>query len=141
MVQGKMPTVEEVQAMIGKTKEEVLVIDKSLVLNYCQAVGDKNPLWNDTAPPGFLATVTMSGSVIALRIPMPYKKGVAAGADWDFYKPIKIGDVITTTHEFADMQDKSTDKGKRFLIIFKSKHTNQKGEVVAVSTNSVFTME
>lgn len=72
---------------------------------------------------------------------MPYKKGVAAGADWEFYKPIKIGDVITTTHEFADMQDKSTDKGKRFLIIFKSKHTNQNGELVAVSTNSVFTME
>ncbi|HJX70064.1 MAG TPA: MaoC family dehydratase N-terminal domain-containing protein [Dehalococcoidia bacterium] len=141
MTGEKRPTFEEVKAMVGKKKEEVLEIDKSVIRNFAQCIGDSNSKWKDTAPPGLLTTVIVSGSVIALKIPQPYKRGVAAGADWEFYKPIKLGDVITTVHEFADIQDKSTEKGKRALIIFKSKHTNQKGELVAISTNSVISME
>jgi acyl dehydratase len=141
MTEKPRPTFEEVKAMVGKKKVEVLEIDKSIIRNYSQCIGDPNPKWKDTAPPGLLTTVMLSGGVVALSIPQVYKRGVAAGADWEFYKPIKLGDVITTSHEFADIQDKSTEKGKRALMIFKSKHTNQKGEVVAVSTNSVMNME
>ena len=137
MTEAKKPTLEEIRKMIGKKKEEVLEIDRSLIRAYCQAIGDPSPRWRDTVPPGFLTTVVLSGSVLALNIPFPFKRGVAAGADWDYYKPIKVGDVITTTHEFAEIQDKSSEKGPRVLIIFKSTHKNQKGEVVATSTNSV----
>ena len=141
MSEQKRPTFEEIKAMIGKKKVEVLEIDKSIIRNFSRCIGDPNPKWKDTAPPGLLTTVMLSGGVVALSIPLPHKRGVAAGADWEFYKPIKLGDVITTAHEFADIQDKSTEKGKRALKIFKSKHTNQKGELVAISTNSVMSME
>jgi len=137
MTQEKKITLEDVKAMIGKKKEEKLEIDRSLIRAYCQSIGDRSPRWQDTAPPGLLTTVLLSGSVVALSIPLPYKRGVAAGADWEYFKPIKVGDVITTTHEFAEIQDKGGEKGPRVLIIFKSTHKNQKGEVVATSTNSV----
>ena len=137
MTEEKKPTLQEIKALIGKKKEEKLEIDKSIIRAYCQSIGDRSPKWQDTAPPGLLTTVLLSGSVIALSIPYPFKRGVAAGADWEFFKPIKAGDVITTVHEFADIQDKSSEKGPRVLIIFKSTHKNQKGELVGTSTNSV----
>jgi len=140
MVQKKAAW-EEIKAMIGKNTVEKLEIDKSIVRNYCQCIGDPNPKWQDTAPPGLLTTVLLTGGGVALGIPQPFAKGVAAGADWEFYKPIKVGDVITTEHEFADLQDKSSEKGRRAIIVFKSKHTNQRGEVVAVSTNNLMSFE
>ena len=138
MAEEKKPTIEELKATTGKAKtEEVLEIDKSILRAYCESIEDPNPRWETEAPPGFLTTVWMSGSFPALGTPLPFKRGVAGGGDWEFYKPIKAGDVITTTHEFFDIQDKSSEKGPRALLIFKATHKNQKGEIVAVTTNTM----
>jgi acyl dehydratase len=138
MAEEKEPTIDELRAAVGKAKtEEVLEIDKSMIRAFCESTEDTNPKWYDTAPPGLLTAVMLSGSYPALKTPMPFKRGVAGGGDWEFYKPIKAGDVITTTHEFADIQDKSSEKGPRALLIFKSTHKNQKGEIVAVVTNTM----
>ncbi len=84
----------------------MLEIDKSIIRNFSQCLGDHNPKWKAAAPPGLLTTAMLSGGVVALQIPQPYKRGVAAGADWEFYKSAKLDDVITTVHEFAYIQDK-----------------------------------
>lgn len=137
MAEEKRPTIEELRATIGKKKIEIIPIDRGLVRAYCESIEDPNPKWQDEVPPGFLTTVMMSGSWPALGAPQPFKRAVAAGGDWEFYKRIKVGDVITTTHEFADIQDKSSDKGPRALMIFKATHTNQRGELVAITTNTM----
>ena len=137
MAEAKKPTLEEVKKLIGKKKDEVFEVDKSILRLFNQCIGEADPKWEKTAHPGLLTAAMLSGSVLALGIPYPYKRGVAAGADWEFFKPIKAGDVITTSHEFADVQDKSSEKGPRVLLVFKSTHKNQKGEVVAVSSNNV----
>ena len=72
-----------------------------------------------------------------LGVPLPFKRSVAGGADWEFFKPIKKGDIIHTVHEFSELQDKTSDKGPRALMVYKSTHKNQKGEVVAISTNTI----
>jgi len=138
MAEQKKPTMEELKAIAGKKKkEEVLEIDRTVIKRYAEAIGDPDPKWKDVAPPGLLTAAMLTGGFPALGIPLPFKRGVAAGGDWEFYKPIKAGDIITTTHEFAEIQDKSSEKGPRALLIFKSTHKNQKGEVVAVSTNTL----
>ena len=137
MTEEKRPTLEEVRALVGRKKEETLEIDKSMLRSFCQCIGDPNPRWQDTAPPGLLITVNLSGGAVAIEVPRPYKRSVAAGADWELFKPIKAGDVITTVHEFAEVQDRSSEKGPRALLIYKSTHKNQRGEMVAVSTNSI----
>ncbi len=137
MAEAKKPTLEEIRKLIGKKKDDVLEIDKSMLRAFNQCIGESDPKWEKTAHPGLLTAAMLSGGVLILGVPYPYKRGVAAGADWEYLKPIKVGDVITTTHEFADIQDKSSEKGPRALMIFKSTHKNQKGEVVAISTNTV----
>ena len=121
-MEEKRPTWEETTALIGKKKEEVLEIDKSMLRAFCQCIGDPNPKWQDKAPPGFLTAAMFSAGGPA--IPPPYRRRVDAGGDWEFYKPIKPGDIITTIREFAEVQDKSSEKGPRALLIFKSTHKN-----------------
>ena len=136
MTEEKLPTLEEVRAMVGrKTTEVVLEIDQNMVRAFCRCIGDPETKWREKAPPGFLTTAMISSGRRVLEIPVPYKRMVDAGADWEFYKPIHPGDIITTAHEFTGIQDKSSEKGPRALMIFKSTHKNQKGELVAVSTS------
>ena len=134
MAEEKLPTFEEVRAMVGRKKEVVLEIDQNMVRAFCRCIGEPESKWRKEAPPGFLTTGMMSGGRKATEIPVPYRRTVDAGADWEFHKPIEVGDIITTVHEFTDIQDKSSEKGPRALMIFKSTHKNQKGELVAVST-------
>lgn len=134
MTEEKLPTFEEIKAMVGKKKEVVIEIDKNMIREYCRSVGDANPKWQNVVPPGFCITAMFSSAQASLGIPAPYKRRVDAGGDWGIFKPIKPGDTITTTHEFTDILDKTSEKGPRALVVFKSTHVNQNGEVVAIST-------
>jgi hypothetical protein len=37
----------------------------------------------------------------------------------------------------VELEEKASDKGPRALMVYKSSHKNQKGELVAVSTNTI----
>ena len=137
MADIKYASMDEIKALQGKKKVETMQIDNHMVRLLGDCLGDANPKWKSIVPPGMVTTAMVSGGAMLLGIPLPYKRSVAGGADWEFLKPIKIGDTITTTHEFFEIQDKSSDKGPRALMVYKSTHTNQKGEVVAVSTNTI----
>lgn len=138
MTQPKMAaSLDEIRALTGKKSEESMEIDRHMIRLLCDCIGDSSPKWKDTALPALITTAMISGGALALGIPLPYKRSVAAGADWVFLKPIKAGDTLSTTHEFSELQDKSSDKGPRVLLLYKSTHKNQKGEVVAISTNSI----
>ncbi len=130
-------TQDEVKTYLGKSIQEVMEIDGTVIRQYCECIGDPSPMWKDTAPPGLVTTAMISSGAMLIGVPLLHKRSVAGGADWDFFKPIKKGDVITTTHEFSELQDKGGDKGPRLLMVYKSSHKNQKGELVAVSTNTI----
>jgi len=72
-------------------------------------------------------------------VPMewPYPGIVDGGGEWEFFKPIRPGDVLTAVNELANVEDKSSEKGKRLLISMKTVLTNQRGELVATSTGRV----
>jgi len=137
MAERKTASMEEIKALEGKKSEDSMEIDQHMINLFCQCIGDPSPKWKGTAPPGMITTAMISGGAVFLNIPIPYQRTVAAGADWEFLKPVKAGDTLHTTHEFFELQDKSSDKGPRALMVYKSSHKNQKGEVVAVSTNTI----
>ncbi len=137
MADLKYASMEEIKALEGKKREESMEIDQHMINLYTDCIGDPNPMWKGIVPPGLITTAMISGGAMTLGIPLPHKRSVAAGADWDFYKPLKAGDTLHTTHEFFELQDKSSEKGPRALMVYKSTHKNQNGEVVAVSTNTI----
>ncbi len=130
-------TQDEVKSYLGKSIQENMEIDGTVIRQFVECIGDTNPIWKDTAPPGLVTTAMISSGAMLIGVPLLHKRSVAGGADWEFFKPIKKGDVITTTHEFSELQDKGSEKGPRLLMIYKSSHKNQRGELVAVSTNTI----
>ena len=137
MAEIKFANMDEVRTYLGKKRKEEIEIDGTVIRAYCECIGDPNPKWKDTAPPGLVTTAMVSSGAMLLGVPLPFKRSVAGGADWEFFKPIGKGDVIHTSHEFSELQDKTSDKGPRALMIYKSTHKNQKGEIVAISTNTI----
>lgn len=137
MTEIKFASMDEVRTYLGKKREEQIEIDGTVIRAYCECIGDPNPNWKDVAPPGLVTTAMVSSGAMLLGVPLPFKRSVAGGADWEFFKPIKKGDIIHTTHEFSELQDKTSDKGPRALMLYKSTHRNQNGEIVAISTNTI----
>ena len=130
-------SVDEIKTYLGKKREETMEIDGTVIRAFCECIGDTNPAWKNTAPPGLVTTAMISSGAMLIGVPLLYKRSVAGGADWEFFKFIKKGDVINTIHEFSELQEKGSDKGPRLLMVYKSSHRNQKGELVAISTNTI----
>lgn len=137
MTERKFGTMDEVRTYLGKKREEEIEIDGTVIRAFCECIGDPSPNWKEIAPPGLVTTAMVSSGAMLLGVPLPFKRSVAGGADWEFFKPIKKGDTIHTVHEFSELQDKTSDKGPRALMVYKSTHKNQKGEIVAISTNTI----
>ena len=134
MAQGKSPTIEELKTMIGRRAPETVVeIHKSMFRLFCDCMGETNPKWRNVAHPGLLFEALFFGE--GLPVEFPFAGIVDLGSEIEFRKSIEPGDVITTVTEFADIQDKSGEKGRRALMTFRSTQKNQREEVVAVSTS------
>ena len=137
MVEIRHASWDEIKGLEGKKTEQVLDIDQHMINLFTDCIGDTSPKWRGIAPPGLTTTAMVSSGAVFLGIPLPFQRSVAAGTDWEFLKPLKAGDTCTTTHEFFELQDKSSEKGPRALMVYKSTHKNQNGEVVAVSSNTI----
>lgn len=131
-----MASVEELKTLIGKQgRPTTYQIDKSMVRLYCDTIDDRNPRWKDRMPPGLLTAAMFMGEGVPME--WPYPGIVDAGLEQEYLKPIKPGDTITITNEVYNIEDKSSEKGKRLLISMKSTIKNQNGEVVATSVGRV----
>ena len=150
MPEEKILTFEELQALAGKVQvTETLEVEKSIIRNFAQAIGDPNPLFNDEkyaqskgyrsiiAPPGFYESAIMSSAFTRLRPKMPIGRGVDAGGEWEILKAIEAGDVLTNTFKFADVRQEEGKKGPKTFLKFETEHVNQKGEVVARSRSQI----
>ena len=132
-----MSSIEELKASIGRKGDPTThEIDKSMLRRFCNAIGDNNPKWKEVMPPGLLTAAMFMGQGPTMPA-WPYPGIVDAGLELDFLKPIKPGDTITIVNEVHNVEDKSSEKGKRLLISFKSTTKNQRDEVVATSTGRV----
>jgi len=150
MSEEKILTFEEIQAMAGKEQVvETMEVEKSMIRNFAQAIGDPNPLYNDEeyargkgyrsiiAPPGFYQSAVMSSAFTRLRPRMPIGRGVDAGGEWEILLPIEAGDVLTNTFKFADVRQEEGKKGPKVFLKFETTHVNQRGEMVARSTSQI----
>ncbi|MFC2003572.1 MaoC family dehydratase N-terminal domain-containing protein, partial [Chloroflexota bacterium] len=121
---------------------------KETMVNFACGVGDDNPLYNDeeyakktrygclVAPPSWLySTIPMieqpevdpSGTAIRL---------LASGDNWEFYKPVLIGDRIRSDQILAGCEDKVTKTAGRAIFEYHNKLCyNQRDELVAKSSS------
>jgi hydroxyacyl-ACP dehydratase HTD2-like protein with hotdog domain len=90
------------------------------------------------APPSLLVTVMMSGAPTRPEVPT-MSRILDGGGEWEYYLPIKPGDVITCVTELADVTEREGKSGKMVFLKFETAHTNQKGELVGKSISTIIT--
>ncbi|MEE8398334.1 MAG: MaoC family dehydratase N-terminal domain-containing protein [Desulfobacterales bacterium] len=154
---------EEVTRFIGKKgPPSVFVVEKEAIRRFADAVDDPNPLyWDDDyakesrhgsilAPPGFISAPWFSGrprkwgrkgegapDETAGARPAIAKAGFGrildGGIEYEFTKPVKAGDTITSQSTITDITVREGSTGKMVFMTTETTYTNQDGEVIATS--------
>lgn len=145
MYEEEVQGLSELKSMIGLHGEPTPVeIEKGTIRRLAEAIDDSNPLWHDEAyaqkrgyetiiaPPGMLIARILSAAGRP-ELGLPGKRRLDGGGEWEYFKPIKASDTITSVASFIDLQERQGKKDKLYFLIFESTHTNQNGELVAKS--------
>jgi acyl dehydratase len=60
-----------------------------------------------------------------------YTRSLDGGMAYDFFRPVRAGDVLTTSQKVLDIYEREGKAEKLFFSIVETTYTNQNGEVVA----------
>ncbi len=122
------------------------------IRHYAHGIGDDNPLWCD---PDYAAK-TQYGDIVALpsflfatsRIISGYVGGLPgvhamwSGADWNWHKPVRRNDVISTEARLKDLIEHQTRfAGRAVQQIYHVDFYNQQGDKVADADSWCFRTE
>ena len=130
-----------------EAEPEFWEVEKGHIRRFAQAVGDPNPLWQDEkyasktryggiiAPPLFLIDVGLVKFVDRLVEMCPDKANINGGIDIEFYRPMKVGDTITTVAKLFEVKQRTGKSGVMLFLTVEVTYTNQKGELVAKCRN------
>ena len=110
------------------------------IRKFVNGIGDTNPLYLDPA----YAAGTRFGSLVAPQnwvysvFPtwvlqgLPGVHAFHSGNDWEFYRPILLGDKITPESDFTGFEEKQSKFAGRFIMEYQeARYRNQRGELVA----------
>ncbi|MDP6799114.1 MAG: MaoC family dehydratase N-terminal domain-containing protein [SAR202 cluster bacterium] len=156
---GESLIIDQMRAAIGKPLGGTYVagaVDRSALQKFATAVSDTNPLWVDDeygkgthwgssiAPPTFMISITPQSTMTdghsptleeaSLPFERPFKLGFAAGDEWESFKPVRPGDVLTVTTILGDIWEKQGRPGIGRMLFVRVDNTirNQRNEVVSI---------
>jgi acyl dehydratase len=140
------------KSIIGRTgKPFKMPIEWGKVREFARAIKDPNPLYFDPelarrelggipVPVTFLQTGTFwtdadsspgFGGFDLRRI-------LHGEQEFEYFKPIFVGDVLTGTTKVADVYEKEGGRGgKMTLLVTETEYANQRGEKVAISRSTL----
>jgi hydroxyacyl-ACP dehydratase HTD2-like protein with hotdog domain len=137
-----------VQAVIGRRSKHVYEVTCKDIRRYAQAIGDSRfessmdmQPSDVVAPPLFCHTLAFEdvpparlradGRPSELDIPLPCQRTVGGGSTFDYYAPIRPGDVITVEKVIEDIYRKRGRSGDLYFVVLSTKFTNQDSVLVA----------
>jgi len=137
---------EEMRKAVGSLVNiAVTEIESGAIKRFCRATEDDNPLWQDEeyarktsyggtiVPSGYLITMQMEGESPGFYMPyqLSLKGAIDAGGEWEFFRPVRPGDVIVVDRKFIDIYQKKGSLGNMLFNEFETTYRNQRGEIVA----------
>jgi len=139
----------EFQKIVGiESKPEIWEVEKGHIRSLAEAIGDPNPLWREEqyaqktryggiiAPPLFLIDAGLVKLVDRLEKMAPDMANINGGTDLDFYRPMRVGDTITTVAKLAGVKEKAGKTGGMIFLYVEVTYTNQNDELVARCLNT-----
>lgn len=141
--QAPLPT--EVLAQIGLEKARSYEVTPRDIRRFAQAIGDYEPAVASDGTliaPALFCQVFMfedvpveelpaDGSPKELDVPVPAKRTVGGGSEFEVLGPVRSGDVITVHSKLKDVITKEGKTGTLYLVMVETRFHNQLGEPVA----------
>ncbi|MBM3926094.1 MAG: MaoC family dehydratase [SAR202 cluster bacterium] len=129
------------------SKPVTMEVEKGHIRAFAQAVEDPNPLWNDEAVARNTRLGGMVGSPTFLRairterlqeLPadFPFNRPLDGGSEWEYFEPVRPGDIITGVTKIVDIFDKTGRLGQMVFVVTETTYTNQLGQRVATQKNT-----
>ncbi|MDY6911298.1 MAG: MaoC family dehydratase N-terminal domain-containing protein [Chloroflexota bacterium] len=141
----------EIKEAIGKelVPAAAMQVTVGMIRRFAEAIDDPNPLWQDEefagssrhgsiiAPPVFLNSLWPDGKNLKAMLDRladfdsPLKRTLNGGQEFEYYQPVRPGDVITVTSKLTDAQERGGKGGQLLFLDAEVTYTNQRGELVA----------
>ena len=149
MAEESVITYEMRQAVGTQSEPTVIEIDKGMIRKFAEAIEDPNPLWQDgeyarkarydgmVAPPSLLTAAMMMGQRVQLPVQLPFLRILDGGGEWEFFQPVRPGDVLTVSNKLTNLRERSGKTGKMVFMITETTWKNQRDEVVAKSLGTL----
>ena len=118
------------------------------IMNFADAIGDNNPLWINeeyarksrfgmiTAPPTFLYNVnhgSLPSASGTITLPIHNQTHLYAGAEFEFFRPIWLGDRFTVKGKAVDIVRKqSKSVGSMLFVTGEASYFNQREELIGI---------
>lgn len=139
------------KSMIGKSgKPFTMPIEWGKVREFARAIKDPNPVYYDPelakkecggipVPPTFLMTSSFwQMPESSPRLDFDLRRVLHGEQEFEFLKPILVGDTLTAVTRVADTYEKEGGRGgKMTFLVMETEYKNQKGEKVAVARSTL----
>ena len=139
------------KGIIGKTGKPFMVpIEWSKVREFARAIRDPNPVYFDPelakkecggipVPPTFLQVAAFwqdADSMPAIHFDL--RRILHGEQEFELYKPILVGDLLTGTARIADVYERAGGRGGNMtFMVTEIEYRNQKGEKIAVARSTL----
>jgi acyl dehydratase len=133
------------QSLKGKTYDQIeLTVEADRVTQFAEAIGEQDPRFREAdaaraeghpgqlAPPTFPTVVQILASaqvVLDQELGLDYSRVVHGEQEFEWRRPIAVGDVLRATPRIADIYA----KGPNEFLVIESEISDPGGEVVCVS--------
>ncbi len=156
-------TYEEAKSWVGSSTKVAfgeVEVNTAMIQYYCSSIEDGNRTYWDrdfadkywggpVAPPGMIQTWTIplqwrpegtnSVSAMAVKVPLPGDKPINVSTEFEYFRPIRVGDIVNITDKLVDISGEKTTKiGIGHFVTTEAEYRNQKGELLAKNTNIFF---
>ncbi|HMV71704.1 MAG TPA: MaoC family dehydratase N-terminal domain-containing protein [Pseudomonadales bacterium] len=160
-VQPQSLLTDESLAWIGRSGPPITGYPVTVeeIRRFCFATDDLNPRWLDpaatpggiAAPPAFLSIpfdtevpldeLDEDGVPLEQRglvfPPLKARRKLFGGYQVEYFQPIRPGDVLTRQRRILDIHERQGASGSSVFVLIEATYTNQRGEKVAVETNTI----
>lgn len=133
------------RSYVGKTGKPVIMhLERGKIREFARAIKDDDPLYFDEEharrevggimpPLTFLMTIShWDDGQGRPRVPMDLKRALHGEQEFEFLKPIFVGDVLTAVSRITDVFEKTGKRGGTMtFVVTETEFKNQRGEVVA----------
>src|SRR5215472_5321507 len=109
---------EQALKQIGKAGElRTYDVERGAVRRFAEAIGDPNPLFNDEAearktrfggmiaPPTFCRSMGSPIPDVRIEALGASFRGLDGGSEWEYLRPIRVGDRITVQTKLVDLKE------------------------------------